>query len=364
MKSLISSESLFDLPPQVESFQPLMGDKKNAVEWVGWKIQGGEFDGHAICPFCSESLRSTYMAEKTVFAESYTKSNVKNVLEFLSYFEEVKQYMNASKRKIVRRYIREGNDPEQIKYWVLVFYNDLAYLMKKIRDIIEFNTSEFQSDDISNLGDKLDGLKISVVGLQVFNNKNILSIVTTINGQIDTLKSKVELLKKQIGKLNREVSGAMKRTVHDVNSFLKLADIPYQIDFRGTGDKELQAFLKYVSPQSHEIEVGKIKKHLSWGERNAFALVLFMYYALSQKPDLVVLDDPISSFDTNKKYAIISWLFRNAPRGRSFFKSTIVMLTHDFQPIIDFIVLGKPHKDTTTATFIRNKSGHLKLKPI
>jgi ABC-type molybdate transport system ATPase subunit len=35
-----------------------------------------------------------------------------------------------------------------------------------------------------------------------------------------------------------------------------------------------------------------------------------MYDVLKAKPDLIVLDDPISSFDKNKKYAIIDMLFR------------------------------------------------------
>lgn len=65
-------------------------------------------------------------------------------------------------------------------------------------------------------------------------------------------------------------------------------------------------------------------RHLSYGEKNAFALVLFMYQVLSEKPDLVVLDDPISSFDKNKKFAILHELFRGKAslRGR-----TTLMLT-------------------------------------
>ena len=34
-----------------------------------------------------------------------------------------------------------------------------------------------------------------------------------------------------------------------------------------------------------------------------------MFYAISENAELVVLDDPISSFDTNKKYAIIHRMF-------------------------------------------------------
>jgi wobble nucleotide-excising tRNase len=35
-----------------------------------------------------------------------------------------------------------------------------------------------------------------------------------------------------------------------------------------------------------------------------------MFETLYKKSDLIILDDPISSFDKNKKYAILQMLFR------------------------------------------------------
>ena len=51
--------------------------------------------------------------------------------------------------------------------------------------------------------------------------------------------------------------------------------------------------------------ISNVKSRLSYGERNAFALVLFMYSQLKENADLIILDDPISSFDKNKKYGQI-----------------------------------------------------------
>lgn len=38
---------------------------------------------------------------------------------------------------------------------------------------------------------------------------------------------------------------------------------------------------------------------------------MFMLQAISEKADLIVLDDPITSFDKDKKFAIIRRLFDN-----------------------------------------------------
>jgi hypothetical protein len=82
-----------------------------------------------------------------------------------------------------------------------------------------------------------------------------------------------------------------------------------------------------------------------------------MHYAHSQNPDLVILDDPKSSFDSNKKYAIINRLFENDAKRKSLYRKTSLMLTHDFQPVIDFVVNSKPHGGSTHAAFLRNDNG-------
>ena len=121
-------------------------------------------------------------------------------------------------------------------------------------------------------------------------------------------------------------------------------------------DNEAKTLLKYSKNNEQEINVDNIEKHLSWGEKNAFALVLFMFYALSQKADLIILDDPISSFDGNKKYAIIDRLFSNTKSLKSLRNKTVLMLTHDFEPVIDFVINGKPNNDAIVK-YIKNING-------
>jgi energy-coupling factor transporter ATP-binding protein EcfA2 len=88
-----------------------------------------------------------------------------------------------------------------------------------------------------------------------------------------------------------------------------------------------------------------------------------MYQVLSEGPDLVVLDDPISSFDKNKKFAILDELFRGKASLRD---KTTLMLTHDIEPAIDVI------KSTSavfqgacpSATFLSSRAGVVKEVPI
>ncbi|MCA6105164.1 AAA family ATPase [Bradyrhizobium sp. WSM 4400] len=104
-------------------------------------------------------------------------------------------------------------------------------------------------------------------------------------------------------------------------------------------------------------------RHLSYGEKNAFALVLFMYQVLSEKPDLVVLDDPISSFDKNKKFAILDELFRGKASLRN---KTTLMLTHDIEPAIDVIKSTSSvfQAARPSAAFLSSRAGVISEVPI
>lgn len=99
-----------------------------------------------------------------------------------------------------------------------------------------------------------------------------------------------------------------------------------------------------------------VKDVLSYGERNAFALVLFMFDAVKDSPDLIVLDDPISSFDKNKKYAIVEMLFR---KEKSFRGKTVLLLSHDFEPIVDMLYHHTDKFERPSASFLQNDSGQL-----
>lgn len=146
----------------------------------------------------------------------------------------------------------------------------------------------------------------------------------------------------------------------DINAFLAYAGYRYTVQVAGEGE-QAQLKLRHLD---HEEHLSGGNQHLSFGERNAFAIVLFMYECLSKKPDLIILDDPISSFDKNKKYAIREMLFRRD--AESCFKNkTVLMLTHDVEPIIDTVkALSNKFNNQTSASFLKLNTGAIEELPI
>lgn len=356
IKSLTDSESIFKLPEKIRKFQPLM-EKEYNVDWVGWKSEGAKYDDNRICPFCTSTLNDEYENEKEVFTSSYTKSNVKNIMEILGYINSVKEFMDENKSKNLYRCIKETKDKQAINLCLKRFYDELFFLVEKTTKVTEFNTFQIRSDDISNLDTQLNNLKIDISVLEIFNNQKVKDLISFINMQIDSLLIEIDLLKSDIGQLKSLLISAKTRAITDINDFLNTAGINYKFEIREESENKTKTILRYISKSKDTTEVDNIKTHLSWGERNAFALVLFMHFALSQKSEIIILDDPISSFDANKKYAIINRLFQNSPRKNSFYKKTVLMLTHDLQPIIDCVINNKPNYEFVSAYYLQNKAG-------
>jgi len=356
IKNLKNSGSIFVLPEELKQFKPLM-EKDYTVKWVSWKHDGSKYDDNQICPFCAVGLNKKYGDEKKLFTSSYTKSNVESIIEMLSYFNVLEEFMEESKREKLRECIETTRDEAKITYWIGRFYSDLKFLVEKITNVIKFNSFHVQKEDIPHLDELLNGLLIDTSDLEIFNNKRTLELIQFVNSGIKSVLKETATLKREIGELQGLIFHRKKNAVKDINNFLSMADINYEMEIIAESETTSKTILKYVSRQKGSIEVDNIRLHLSWGERNAFALILFMHYAISYNPDLIILDDPISSFDSNKKYAIISRLFSKDNGRESFYKKTVLMLTHDLQPMIDFIVINKPTGGSVRAYFIQNQAG-------
>jgi len=150
MKSLMQSSSPFELPKELEKFQPLM-EKDYTVNWVAWKHDGSKYDGNNICPFCTLDLDAEYEIQKKKFTDSYAKSDVKNIIEMLSYFHSIDQFMEESAKEKLHQCIQGLQNEDETKLWVSKFYFELDFLINGITRLEEFNSYQVRIDDISKL---------------------------------------------------------------------------------------------------------------------------------------------------------------------------------------------------------------------
>ena len=115
----------------------------------------------------------------------------------------------------------------------------------------------------------------------------------------------VGVLKGEIGKINKYIQEKIKERKDDINEFLTIAGFRYAFDVEVIDEDKARALLKFRLPDGKHKDVQSPRNQLSWGEKNAFALILFMFDAISKNAELVILDDPISSFDNNKNMLLL-----------------------------------------------------------
>ena len=363
--SIKTDKNIFNIPKELNKYSLFLSDKEKNILWSEWKNKGKTYDYGEICPYCAEKFSGDHEKENEAFNSYYSKANVSNLTEFSNIIDNTKTYSNTDNFKKIEKCIKE-NIPNTDKDLIFTkFMSEATYLKEKIYNITTFDSYKVEKSDISNLSNILLDLKISTNDLEYFNNENLIKSIDIINSSITEMLGKISDLQKEIGKMNSLVISKMSCCKKEINSFLKLAGFNYEFDIVKDGDeKNSITVLKYVNSDNEKIQVSDIEKHLSWGEKNAFALVLFMYYALSKNPNLIILDDPISSFDGNKKYAIINRLFCNkGDYEDSFYNKTVLMLTHDFEPIIDFGINHKPTKETNM-WYLKNNNGIIQEQKI
>lgn len=366
LKSILAKTNIYNVPEELNEYKDFFDNGDINIPWIEWKNRGDDYDVSDKCPYCTVSINRTLHNErKEVFKTTYNKTNAQHLKEILELFEQLKEYMDESRFKNLIMYIKNDTPENVLVEIVDDVVKEIERLLLRLNSIEEFGRKKLALTEISEIEQQIQRMTIQEV---LFNNlcsDKMKSISQKINEKVDLLLNEVNVLKTEMGQLKGVLLATVTVSQRDINEFLKTAGINYELVIDvGDDENKSRTFLRECFTEEKG-RVSRIKKHLSWGEKNAFSLILFMYYAVMQSPDLIVLDDPVSSFDANKKYAILHRLFKNNTAGRvSFTEKTVLLLTHDFEPIIDFLVVGKLSNDKVTSSFLWNKNKELRENEI
>lgn len=357
LKSLLSKQNLYNIPTELESYRPFIENADSNIAWIDWVNKGEAFDNIDCCPYCSEGLKENHIQKKEIFKKTYKKKDSQNLKEILELVQELKEFISDEKYNDLIKYIKSETPDDVIKMIVGKLTTELDLLISRFDAISDFGRKNIAMADISDIEQQISHMEIPVDIFEIFRGEKLLNIFSRINEKIVQLKGEVSSLKKEMGELKGLLLATINASQMDINDFLKTAGINYEIEIRAEDETNSKTILKQCfSDEKSNVE--NIREHLSWGEKNAFSLILFMYYAHMQNSDLIILDDPVSSFDSNKKYAILHRMFKNMGKQQiSLLDKTVLLLTHDFEPITDFIVVGKMSKDNAVASFVWNENG-------
>ena len=362
-KALNQGNKTIDVPTELKGYQTFITSAAGG-KWAKWQLDGNEYfdwnGENSHCPYCSKNVESEHKPIIKKLSEEYSSTYLNDLKAVLDAFDEIKDFfIDSIKEKI-----------DMLGISPIGFTQNENDLIKSICSRIEALLHRLQNarnigfEALKSVDDIIPLLSDNIIDLEIYPELKSPKTEIIVNGLNESLKKTIEKaqeLKFAIEAQNRIIRETIQKNEKGINLFLLKAGYQYTVGIEeDTKTRKYRMLLKY---RNGEMSIPKIKEHLSFGERNAFALVLFMYDVVREMPDLVILDDPISSFDKHKKYAIMDMLFCNeiiTLRGM-----TTLMLTHDFEPVSDAL---KTHNRSFTwknednykgqfvkATFLRNE---------
>lgn len=362
-KALEGGNKIENIPDHLKDYSDfLRGDKP--AEWISWQAKGNNYlQISDNCPYCAADLSRDGKKETPLGVSSeYVKSSIDQLEKLQSTVERLGEYLSEECWVTINEIIKGKVGLSNIDQTFLVTLKAEAdTLFDILNDLKNISFFTFRDIDVNKVDDWVKEHTVELSKLSKLDSPKTHEIVDPINEKLGVLLASAGSLKEKIGRQKGRIVKAIRENEAKINDFLKTAGYRYIVEILG----EENSYRMRLRHQDNAMHIDDATNHLSFGEKNAFALILFMFEALSKNPDIVILDDPISSFDNNKKFAIIHRIFKGE---NSFRGMTVLMLTHDFEPAIDMIrvsgVRDKFQSMQPAASFLKFKEGVVSEQPV
>jgi ABC-type lipoprotein export system ATPase subunit len=355
-KAFKDGNKVENIPAGLEVYSDYIKSPEN-YKWIKWQMEGKSFiDLTENCPYCVSNIKEKKETIKKV-SESYDSKTIENMNKIVSVFQELNAYFSNETKNIIDKFVKniDGYTTDQVN-----FLKEVKVQIENLRSKFE-NAQNIGFYSLKDVDKVVDGLKEYYIDLTLYNHlksDKTKEKVDIVNNALDEIAKKAGLLQGCIKKQQRLIENIVNSNKQEINSFLHNAGYKYSVDLVEENDGIRKLKLVFNDTKN---QITNAKTHLSFGEKNAISLILFMYDALRLKSDLIILDDPISSFDKNKKYAIIDMLFKK----EKFLKGkTVLMLTHDIDPLVDIMLVHGSRFDKPSSAFLENNNGVLSEKEI
>lgn len=314
------------------------------VLWLKWiESYKSEWTIDDICPFCGQKFhKENFTLQKNIdelknFASSKEVSEHSNEQKIIN---DSALYCSEPKLKndILEINALTGKADKNTFDPLQVFVDKIKEQIKKILTIKEqgaitlFNAFLDNNKKFEKFFKYLNSLKLDENVITVMSNQSdgIVDLVKDLNSEIDSLTKMTKFLKQTLGELTKNLTSKIKKNERIINDFFKICGLPYEVNIKGENDEVFKTLFKYKNDSNI---IDDRLNYLSFGEANALAIIIF---AIENRDNdsLIVLDDPVSSFDSNKRYAIYQYLF--SKKSNLLYGKTILLMTHDFQTVVTF----------------------------
>lgn len=361
-KALYEGNKLDNIPEDLSGYSGYLKPNDKLAPWLKWQSDGLGYlsDDNDHCPFCTGPIKANRESISRLSTE-YNVSGIKPLVEILEVCESLSVFFNDETKERLDKIIHNkekfnSNDND----FLMGIKFQAEKLQKRLGSVKYFSYRSL--DNPSEIGNMLRNLFIEIENYSCFDSAKTRVVTDAVNRNIEEVQKLVADLEEKTRELKNQIDGRIIANKSFIDKFMERSGYRYKIDIVDLDDHEKCRALLRTS--DNQISVDDADKHLSYGEKNAFALALFLVDVVYQKPDLIIIDDPVSSFDGNKKYALFSMLFSDrdsSEKAYSLIGKTVLLFTHEEEIVRDVIrVFDKEYKGIASAAFLQvDKNGNL-----
>lgn len=359
-KGLGKGNKIDNIPSDLEEYTPFLQNSADAsnVKWLKWQIDGKKYlDITDKCPYCALSTANT--KDKILkISETYDSKAVEHLNNIINIIDSLSPYFSADTLVQIEEIKKNasGLTTAQQNYLVEIKEQCIRFL----NQLIQLKNMGFNS--LKNVGDIITTLNDYIINTSLYSHLNsdfTKEKIKIINDSLEDVRKQAKLLQAKINIQNINIKKTIQENEDSINNFLRAAGYKYCVAI----EEKDSSYKLLLKPTLNNQSIENVENHLSYGEKNALALILFMFNAIKENSDLIILDDPISSFDGNKKFAILYTLFLSGEKSLK--KRTVLLLTHEFETVLDVIYnLPRKFSSIPNAYFLSTNNGQLVEKEI
>ena len=331
IKGLGNGNLIDNLPAVLSPYASYLRCEDN-VKWLSWQSKGRVYvkPGNNACPYCAAELDDSRERINTL-EKTFSPKGFEHLVESLELLSKLAAFLTEGTVVAVQRISSNISGLTSDAVMLLATIRLQADALKEQLEGIRYmNFTHFK--DVDKVADALKRKKINGESFSHFKSSRVMAKIGMINEAIDKALEVAGKLQGEVAQQKKLIKGIIERYNSSIQGFLEEAGYRYKIEIRPFDDGTYKMVLSHKDAESRPLP--NATRHLSYGERNALALALFMFVAVQKRPDLIILDDPISSFNGMKKFSLLKMMFLSDSKY-CFRNRLVLMLTHDLCPIID-----------------------------
>lgn len=332
LKGLGNGNTIDNLPEELKPYASYLTSDEN-VKWLRWQSGGRAFTakGDGACPYCASQMELCQYKRLETLAATFDSKGLEHLVDSLDILERLAEYLSSDTVLEVQRIAKNVAKINEDDISILVNIRKQADELKERLEGVRYMNFE-RLKDVEKVSEALKDIKIQAEKYPYFKSERVLSKIDMINKSIDDALLSAGRLQGEVSKQKKLITTTIEKYNSAIERFLRESGYPYRVSILPMGEDGYKTILTHEDLPDEPIE--DAPSYLSYGERNALALALFVFSAVQKNPDLIVLDDPISSFDGKKKFSLLKMMFLSDAK-ECFRNRTVLMMTHDLCPVID-----------------------------